>query len=59
MTRIYQNLTDLIGQTPLLQLNKYGAVKWAAKNSDLSKVRAFDKSLFFVSGLIYLWCEPL
>ncbi|MDR0434998.1 MAG: cysteine synthase A [Gracilibacteraceae bacterium] len=25
MANIYQNLTDLIGRTPLLQLNKYGA----------------------------------
>ena len=27
MANIYQNLTDLIGRTPLLQLNKYGAEK--------------------------------
>ena len=27
MAKIYQNLTDLIGRTPLLQLNNYGAVK--------------------------------
>jgi cysteine synthase len=24
MATIYQNLTDLIGKTPLLKLNKYG-----------------------------------
>ncbi len=30
MARIAQNLTDLIGNTPLLQLNKYGADKKAA-----------------------------
>ena len=27
MTSIYQSLTDLIGRTPLLQLNKYGALE--------------------------------
>ncbi len=30
MAKIYQNLTDLIGRTPLLQLNNYGAVKGAS-----------------------------
>jgi cysteine synthase A len=30
VAKIYQNLTDLIGRTPLLQLNNYGAVKGAS-----------------------------
>lgn len=32
MANIYQNLTDLIGGTPLLQLNKYGAEKGIPAN---------------------------
>jgi cysteine synthase A len=32
MAKIYQNLTDLIGRTPLLQLNKYGATAEVSAN---------------------------
>lgn len=41
MAKIYQNLTDLIGRTPLLQLNKYGAEKGASANI-IAKLEYFN-----------------
>ena len=41
MTNIYQNLTDLIGRTPLLQLNKYGAVNGTGANI-IAKLEYFN-----------------
>lgn len=41
MSNIYQNLTDLIGRTPLLQLNKYGAEKNVSANL-IAKVEYFN-----------------
>ena len=41
MANIYQNLTDLIGRTPLLQLNKYGACKGAEANI-IAKLEYFN-----------------
>lgn len=41
MSNIYQNLTDLIGRTPLLQLNKYGADKNVSANL-IAKVEYFN-----------------
>lgn len=41
MAKIYQNLTDLIGRTPLLQLNKYGAEK-GAKADIVAKLEYFN-----------------
>lgn len=41
MADIYQNLTDLIGHTPLLQLNKYGAAKGIPANI-IAKLEYFN-----------------
>lgn len=41
MAKIYQNLTDLIGRTPLLQLNKYGAEKGVSANI-IAKLEYFN-----------------
>ena len=41
MATIYQNLTDLIGHTPLLQLNKYGAEQGLAANI-IAKLEYFN-----------------
>jgi len=41
MSNIYQNLTDLIGRTPLLQLNKYGAKKGVGANL-IAKLEYFN-----------------
>ena len=41
MAKIYQNLTDLIGRTPLLQLNKFAKEKHAAANL-IAKLEYFN-----------------
>ena len=41
MANIYQNLTDLIGKTPLLQLNQYGAAMGVAANI-IAKLEYFN-----------------
>lgn len=41
MAKIYQNLTDLIGRTPLLQLNKYGEKKGVTANL-IAKLEYFN-----------------
>ena len=41
MATVYQNLTDLIGRTPLLQLNKYGAEKGTGANL-IAKLEYFN-----------------
>jgi cysteine synthase A len=41
MAIVYQNLTDLIGRTPLLQLNKYNAEKGVAANV-IAKLEYFN-----------------
>lgn len=41
MANIYQNLTDLIGRTPLLQLNKYGAAEGVSANI-IAKLEYFN-----------------
>ena len=41
MAIVYQNLTDLIGRTPLLQLNKYSAEKGIAANL-IAKLEYFN-----------------
>ena len=41
MANIYQNLTELIGRTPLLQLNKYGENKGVAANI-IAKLEYFN-----------------
>jgi len=41
MATVYQNLTDLIGRTPLLQLNKYGTEKGVLANL-IAKLEYFN-----------------
>lgn len=41
MAKIYQNITDLIGHTPLLQLNKYGGEKEVKANL-IAKLEYFN-----------------
>ena len=41
MAKIYQNLTDLIGRTPLLQLNKYGRAAGVSANL-IAKLECFN-----------------
>jgi len=41
MSAIYQNLMELIGHTPLLQLNKFGA-KWEVSANLLAKLEYFN-----------------
>ncbi|MDR1766284.1 MAG: cysteine synthase A [Lachnospiraceae bacterium] len=41
MAKIYQNLTDIIGHTPLLQLNKYAAQQGATANI-IAKLEYFN-----------------
>jgi cysteine synthase A len=41
MAKVYQNLTDLIGRTPLLQLNNYSAEKGAQANI-IAKLEYFN-----------------
>ncbi len=41
MAKIYQNLTDLIGRTPLLQMNKYGTAKGIQANI-IAKLEYFN-----------------
>ena len=41
MAKIYQNLTDLIGRTPLLQLNKFAKEKHSSANL-IAKLEYFN-----------------